>query len=58
MVGLGSGAGFVAGFDLVRAGGGGTVLQGAFGGATMAGGGLALVVLPGADGRDGCARRT
>ena len=46
VVGLGSGAGFVAGFDLVRAGGGGTVLQGAFGGATMAGGGLALVVLP------------
>ena len=31
---------------LVRAGGGGTVLQGAFGGATMAGAGLALVVLP------------
>ena len=46
VVGLGSGAGFVAGFDLVRAGGGGTVLQGAFGGATMAGAGLALVVLP------------
>jgi MFS family permease len=46
VVGLGSGAGFVAGFDLVRAGGGGTVLQGAFGGATMAGGGLALMVLP------------
>ena len=46
VVGLGSGAAFVAGFDLVRAGGGGTVLQGAFGGATMAGGGLALVVLP------------
>ena len=46
VVGLGSGAGFVAGFDLVRAGGGGTLLQGAFGGATMAGGGLALMVLP------------
>jgi MFS family permease len=46
VVGLGSGARFVAGFDLVRAGGGGTVLQGAFGGATMAGGGLALMVLP------------
>jgi len=46
IVGVGSGAGFVAGLDLVRAGGGGTVLQGVFGGATMAGGGLALMVLP------------
>jgi MFS transporter, NNP family, nitrate/nitrite transporter len=46
VVGLGSGAGFVAGLDLVRAGGGGPVLQGFYGGATMAGGGLALTVLP------------
>ena len=46
VVGLGSGAGFVAGLDLVRAGGGGSVLQGLYGGATMAGGGLALVVVP------------
>ena len=46
VVGLGSGAGFVAGLDLVRAGGGGPVLQGAYGGATMAGGGLALMVVP------------
>jgi len=46
VVGLGSGAGFVAGLDLVRAGGGGTVLQGVYGGATMAGGGLALMILP------------
>lgn len=46
VVGLGSGAGFVAGLDLVRAGGGGPVLQGLYGGATMAGGGLALVILP------------
>ena len=46
IVGLGSGAAFVAGLDLVRAGGGGTVLQGVYGGATMAGGGLALMVLP------------
>jgi len=46
VVGLGSGAGFVAGLDLVRAGGGGAVLQGLYGGATMAGGGLALLVLP------------
>lgn len=46
VVGIGSGAGFVAGLDLVRAGGGGAVLQGAYGGATMAGGGLALMVAP------------
>jgi MFS family permease len=46
VVGLGSGAGFVAGLDLVRAGGGGSVLHGVYGGATMAGGGLALMVLP------------
>jgi MFS transporter, NNP family, nitrate/nitrite transporter len=46
VVGLGSGAGFVAGLDLVRAGRGGPVLQGAYGGATMAGGGLALVIVP------------
>jgi len=46
VVGLGSGAGFVAGLDLVRAGGGGPVLQGLYGGATMAGGGLALVIVP------------
>ena len=46
VVGLGSGAGFVAGLDLVRAGGGGTVLQGLYGGATMAGGGLALLIVP------------
>lgn len=46
VVGVGSGAGFVAGLDLVRAGGGGPVLQGLYGGATMAGGGLALLVLP------------
>jgi MFS family permease len=46
IVGLGSGAGFVAGLDLVRAGGGKAVLQGLYGGATMAGGGLALMVVP------------
>jgi predicted MFS family arabinose efflux permease len=46
VVGLGSGAGFVAGLDLVRAGGGGAVSQGIYGGATMAGGGLALMTLP------------
>jgi len=46
VVGLGSGAGFVAGLDLVRSGGGGPGLQGLYGGATMAGGGLALMVVP------------
>lgn len=46
VVGLGSGAAFVAGLDLVRAGGGGAPLQGLYGGATMAGGGLALMVVP------------
>jgi MFS family permease len=46
IVGVGSGAGFVAGLDLVRAGGGGSVLQGVYGGATMAGGGLALMIVP------------
>jgi MFS family permease len=46
VVGVGSGAAFVAGLDLVRAGGGGPVLHGMFGGATMAGGGLALVIVP------------
>jgi MFS family permease len=46
IVGLGSGGGFVSGLDLVRAGGGGPVSQGLYGGATMAGGGLALMTLP------------
>lgn len=46
IVGLGAGAAFVAGLDLVRAGGGGPALQGLFGGATMAGGGLALMIVP------------
>ena len=46
VVGIGSGAGFVAGLDLVRAGGGRTALQGLYGGATMVGAGLALMVVP------------
>jgi MFS family permease len=46
VVGIGSGAAFVAGLDLVRAGGGGTAMQGVYGGSTMAGGGLALMVVP------------
>lgn len=46
IVGIGSGAAFVAGLDLVRAAGGEAALQGLYGGATMAGGGLALMVVP------------
>jgi MFS family permease len=46
VVGFGSGAAFVSGLDLVRAGGGGTALQGLYGGSTMAGGGLALMIVP------------
>lgn len=46
LMGLGTGAGFVAGIDLVRAGRGGPFWQGAYGGATMAAGGLALMVVP------------
>jgi CP family cyanate transporter-like MFS transporter len=46
VVGLGSGAGFVAGLDLVRAAGGGPVLHGVYGASTMTGGGLALMLVP------------
>jgi MFS family permease len=46
LMGIGTGAGFVAGIDLVRAGKGGPFWQGAYGGATMAAGGLALMVTP------------
>jgi MFS family permease len=46
VVGIGSGAGFVSGFDLVRAGGAGSVLQGVYGAATMVGGGLAIAIVP------------
>jgi MFS family permease len=46
LMGIGTGAGFVAGIDLVRAGRGGPFWQGAYGGSTMAAGGLALMVVP------------
>ena len=46
LMGLGTGAGFVAGIDLVRAGRGGPFWQGAYGGSTMAAGGLALMIVP------------
>jgi MFS family permease len=50
ITGLGTGSGFVAGLDLVRAGGGGPTTQGLYGGGTMAGGGLAIAVVPLLDG--------
>ena len=50
VAGFGTGAGFVAGLDLVRAGGGGPRLQGLYGGGTMAGGGLAIAIVPLLDG--------
>jgi MFS family permease len=50
VAGLGTGGGFVAGLDLVRAGGGGPTAQGVYGGGTMAGGGLAIAVVPLLDG--------
>jgi predicted MFS family arabinose efflux permease len=46
LMGIGTGAGFVAGVDLVRAGRGGPFWQGAYGGSTMAAGGLALMIVP------------
>jgi MFS family permease len=46
LVGLGTGVAFVAGSDYVRAAGGGPVAQGVFGGSAMAGGGVALAVVP------------
>ncbi len=46
LMGLGTGVGFVAGIDLVRAGLGGPFWQGAYGGSTMAAAGLALMVIP------------
>lgn len=50
VAGLGTGGGFVAGLDLVRTGGGGPTAQGVYGGGTMAGGGLAIAVVPLLDG--------
>jgi predicted MFS family arabinose efflux permease len=50
VVGIGSGAGFVAGADYARAASTSPLLQGLYGGATMAGGGLAIAVVPQLDG--------
>jgi nitrate/nitrite transporter NarK len=46
VVGLGSGAGFVAGADYARFASTSALLQGLYGGATMAGGGLAIAIVP------------
>ena len=46
VVGLGSGAGFVAGAEYMRSAHASPVLQGVYGAATMAGGGLAIAIVP------------
>jgi MFS family permease len=46
VVGAGSGAGFVAGADYMRSANPSPFLQGVYGGSTMAGGGLAIAVVP------------
>ena len=46
VTGIGSGAGFVAGADYIRATGGSALLQGLYGAFTMGGGGLAIAVTP------------
>jgi len=46
ITGIGSGAGFVAGAEYVRATGGAAFLQGLYGASTMGGGGLAIAVVP------------
>jgi MFS family permease len=50
IAGLGSGAGFVAGAEYMRHAHASPVLQGFYGGATMAGGGIAIAVVPQLDG--------
>ena len=46
LVGIGSGSGFVAGADYMRSANPSPFLQGIYGGSTMAGGGLAIAVVP------------
>ena len=46
LTGLGTGIGFIAGSDYVRAAGGSPLAQGLFGGFGVAGGGFALAVVP------------
>jgi cyanate permease len=44
--GIGSGVGFIAGSDYIRATGGSAIVQGAYGGIGMGGAGLALALVP------------
>jgi MFS family permease len=46
LVGIGSGGGFVAGADYMRIANPSPFLQGIYGGSTMAGGGLAIAIVP------------
>ncbi len=46
LTGLGSGAGFVAGADMLRAAGLSPIWRGAYGASTMLGGGLAVAIVP------------
>jgi MFS family permease len=46
VVGLGTGSGFVAGSDWVRAAGGSAAAQGLYGGVSVGGGGLAIGIVP------------
>ena len=46
IVGIGSGSGFVAGADYMRSTNPSPFLQGVYGGSTMAGGGLAIAIVP------------
>jgi len=46
LAGVGTGLGFVAGSDYIRATGGSAVAQGLFGGAGVGGGGFALAIVP------------
>jgi predicted MFS family arabinose efflux permease len=46
LTGIGTGTGFVAGSDYVRSAGGTPTAQGLYGGASIAGGGLAIAIVP------------
>lgn len=50
LVGFGTGLGFIAGSDYVRASGGSPFVQGLYGGASVAAPGLALAIVPALDG--------
>ena len=46
LIGLGTGAGFIAGADYIRSIASSPTLQGLYGGVTLAGAGLAVAVVP------------